>query len=144
MLSGSTTSHVSLGGFLYLTYRYKSAWTLNGAASDVNQEQTITFPEYPISMGLHCAPCSRWPCGRTALRAAAGGGHIAVVERLLKEKADANAAAAARDGGRTTLQAAAVGGHLAVVERLLQDRLLQYCKARDEPQEITKMRLVPY
>ena len=55
--------------------------------------------------------------GRTALQAAAGGGHLAVVERLLQEKADINAAFFY---GRTALQAAAEGGHLAVVERLHQ------------------------
>ena len=49
-------------------------------------------------------------------------GHNEVVERLLQEKADVNAAAAAFDGGRTALQAAAGGGHLAVVERLLQEK----------------------
>ena len=56
--------------------------------------------------------------GRTALQAAAGGGHLEVVERLLAAKADVNAAAAG-DNGRTALQAAAGGGHLEVVERLL-------------------------
>ena len=45
-----------------------------------------------------------------------------MVERLLQEKADVNAAAAAGDNGRTALQAAAGGGHLAVVERLLQEK----------------------
>ncbi|KAF2183636.1 hypothetical protein K469DRAFT_689781 [Zopfia rhizophila CBS 207.26] len=48
-------------------------------------------------------------------------GHLAVVERLLQEKANVNAAAAGYDG-RTALQAAAGGGHLAVVERLLQEK----------------------
>ena len=56
--------------------------------------------------------------GRTALQAAAGGGHLDVVERLLAAGADVNAAAA--HGGRTALQAAAGGGHLDVVERLRQ------------------------
>jgi hypothetical protein len=45
-------------------------------------------------------------------------GHYEVIERLLQEKADVNAAAAP-DRGRTALQAVAEGGHLAVVERLL-------------------------
>jgi ankyrin repeat protein len=58
--------------------------------------------------------------GQTALQAAAGGGHLAVVERLLREKADVNAAAT--NSGRTALQAAAGGGHLAVVKRLLQEK----------------------
>ena len=53
-----------------------------------------------------------------ALQAAAGGGHLHVVERLLAARADVNAAAA-DDNGRTALQAAAGGGHLDVVERLL-------------------------
>jgi hypothetical protein len=48
-------------------------------------------------------------------------GHYEVVQRLLQEKADVNAAAAG-DSGRTALQAAAEGGHLAVVERLLQEK----------------------
>ena len=47
-------------------------------------------------------------------------GHNEVVERLLQEKADVNAAAGY--SGRTALQAAAEGGHLAVVERLLQEK----------------------
>jgi hypothetical protein len=53
-----------------------------------------------------------------ALQAAAGGGHLDVVERLLAAEADVNAAATARYG-RTALQAAAEGGHLNVMERLL-------------------------
>ena len=50
--------------------------------------------------------------GRTALQAAAEGGYLDVVERLLREKANVNAA---RSDGRTALQAAAEGGHLDVV-----------------------------
>jgi ankyrin repeat protein len=53
-----------------------------------------------------------------ALQAAAQGGHLDVVERLLATKANVNAPAADRSG-RTALQAAAEGGHLDVVERLL-------------------------
>lgn len=48
---------------------------------------------------------------------AAALGHTAVIERLLQQKADVNAAAAGKYG-RTALQAAAEGGHLAVVDRL--------------------------
>ena len=55
--------------------------------------------------------------GRTALQAAAEGGHLEVVDRLLAAKAEVNAAAGY--GGRTALQAAAGGGHLEVVDRLL-------------------------
>jgi hypothetical protein len=51
------------------------------------------------------------------LQAAAEGGHLAVVERLLQEKADINIAAAEYNS-RIALQAAAEGGYLAVVERL--------------------------
>ncbi|OCK73532.1 hypothetical protein K432DRAFT_232652, partial [Lepidopterella palustris CBS 459.81] len=54
-----------------------------------------------------------------ALQAAAEGGHLAVVERLLLEKAEVNAAAGEHNG-RTALQAAAGGGHLAVFKRLQQ------------------------
>ena len=60
-------------------------------------------------------------CGWTALQAAAGGGHLAAVERLLEEGAKVNTVAG-EWGGRTALQAAAGGGHLAVVERLLQEK----------------------
>ena len=42
------------------------------------------------------------PCGRTALQAAAEGGHLDVVERLLQKKADVNAAAAASYGRNCT------------------------------------------
>ena len=56
-------------------------------------------------------------CGQTALQAAAGAGHLEVVERLLAANADVNAATA--DYGQTALQAAARAGHLEVVERLL-------------------------
>jgi ankyrin repeat protein len=56
--------------------------------------------------------------GRTALQAAAEGGHLEIVERLLAAQADVNAAAGGY-GGRTALQAAAQGGHLEIVERLL-------------------------
>ena len=42
---------------------------------------------------------------------------LRLVERLLQEKANVNAAAS-KEFGRTALQLAADGGHLAVVERL--------------------------
>ena len=44
------------------------------------------------------------------MQAAVEGGHLAVIERLLEEKAEVNAAAASDYGGRTALQAAAEGG----------------------------------
>ena len=47
---------------------------------------------------------------------AAALGYTTVIERLLQQKADVNAAAS--EYGRTALQAAAEGDHLAVVERL--------------------------
>jgi ankyrin repeat protein len=50
--------------------------------------------------------------------AAAGGGHLEVVERPLAENADVNAATT-NGHDRTVLQAAAEKGHLKVVERLL-------------------------
>ena len=80
--------------------------------------------------------------GRTALQAAAGGGHIEVVENLLAEGADVNTLPAALRGPiefieklsaksadinalankykrRRALQAAAEGGHMEIVEKLL-------------------------
>ena len=56
--------------------------------------------------------------GKTALQAAAGGGHLDIVKRLFQEKADVNAPAAAGYWGTTALEAAAAGGHLVVVECL--------------------------
>ncbi|KAK6364055.1 hypothetical protein LTS17_012539 [Exophiala oligosperma] len=56
----------------------------------------------------------------TPLQAAAEGGHLEVVDRLLTAKANANVnAAPSEEYGRTALQAAAEGGHLEVVDRLL-------------------------
>ncbi|ERF74129.1 hypothetical protein EPUS_06398 [Endocarpon pusillum Z07020] len=52
--------------------------------------------------------------GRTALHAAAEGGHIEIVERLLATEADIN-----KGHGQNALEAAAGGGHIEVVERLL-------------------------
>lgn len=46
---------------------------------------------------------SRENYGQTTLTIAAKKGHLAVVERLLQEKADVNAAPA-RDNGKTALQ----------------------------------------
>ncbi|KAH8808798.1 hypothetical protein F5884DRAFT_858319 [Xylogone sp. PMI_703] len=54
----------------------------------------------------------------TALQAAAKGGHLEIVELLIRANADVNASPA-RSNGRTALQAAAEGGHLELVERLL-------------------------
>ena len=56
--------------------------------------------------------------GRTALQAAAGSGHMPIVEYLLKEGAEVNMPASSSNG-RTALQAAAGGGHLVIVEHLL-------------------------
>ncbi|KAI5810847.1 ankyrin repeat-containing domain protein [Pyronema omphalodes] len=56
---------------------------------------------------------------RTALQAAAGAGHLEVVNQLLRVQADVNAEPSKEDG-RTALQAAAEGGHLDVVNRLLE------------------------
>ncbi|KAF2175014.1 ankyrin [Zopfia rhizophila CBS 207.26] len=56
--------------------------------------------------------------GWTALQAAAGGGHVEVVDKLLAANANVNSVAAPYDG-RTALQAAAGGGHIEVVDKLL-------------------------
>jgi ankyrin repeat protein len=47
------------------------------------------------------------------------GGHLAIVERLLQDKAEV-IAAATKESGRTALQAAKINGHLAIV-RCLRD-----------------------
>ncbi|KAI5844239.1 hypothetical protein BZA05DRAFT_409495 [Tricharina praecox] len=65
---------------------------------------------------MNSAP-AEWS-GRTALQAASGGGHLAVVDRLLENRVGFKAPPA-RFNGRTALQAASAGGHLAVVDRLL-------------------------
>ncbi|KAF2785565.1 hypothetical protein K505DRAFT_261816, partial [Melanomma pulvis-pyrius CBS 109.77] len=54
---------------------------------------------------------------RIALQVAAAGGHLAVVERLLQEEADVNAAGAI-SCRRTALKAAAAKNHQTVVEYL--------------------------
>ncbi|KAI4246112.1 MAG: hypothetical protein L6R40_002064 [Gallowayella cf. fulva] len=55
----------------------------------------------------------------SSLELAAEGGHLALVERLLQEKANVNATEPA---GWTALHLAAKRGHLGVVERLLQEK----------------------
>jgi ankyrin repeat protein len=64
---------------------------------------------------INADPCYTY--GRTALQAAAEGGHLAVVERLIQEKADINAKPATISG-RTALQAAIYNGHNGVVQIL--------------------------
>lgn len=56
--------------------------------------------------------------GRTALAAAAGSGHLKVVERLVKEEADVNIGLTSY-GGRIALAVAAEGAHRKVVYWLL-------------------------
>jgi ankyrin repeat protein len=64
------------------------------------------------------APAGQYD-GFTALQAAAGGGHLEVVERLLAAGADVNAPAG-QYNGFTALQGAAEGWHIEVAERLLE------------------------
>ena len=66
------------------------------------------IPAHPSCMGHHLAAGHG---GQTALQAAAEGGYLEVVERLLAANANVNAAAG--HGGRTALQAAA--GHEGVI-----------------------------
>lgn len=58
---------------------------------------------------------------RTALQAAAGGGHIENVKLLIRAKAQVNAPLKSDASGRTALQAAAENGHSDIVELLIQD-----------------------
>lgn len=57
--------------------------------------------------------------GRTALQKAAQVGDVAIVEYLLREKADVDAAPA-KDRGVTALQAAAINSHFDIARRLLE------------------------
>ena len=66
-----------------------------------------------VEIGLGSTDISQFILN-SGVQSAAEGGHLNVVDRLLQEKADVNAAAAY--DGRTALQAAAEGGHLNVVE----------------------------
>ncbi len=54
----------------------------------------------------------------TALQAAAGGGHLGIVDKLLAAGSDVNFGSCI-DNGRTALQAAADRGHLKIVKKLL-------------------------
>jgi ankyrin repeat protein len=72
--------------------------------------------------------------GQTPLLQAVGRGHLAIVERLLQEKAEVNTMAAGYNR-RTALQAAAEEGHLAVVERLLQAAAEVNAMAQEEVEE---------
>ena len=58
--------------------------------------------------------------GRTALQAAAEGGHMEVMSRLLDANADINAAAATSFEGRAAFQAAAEGDHYQLMDLLEQ------------------------
>lgn len=60
--------------------------------------------------------------GRTALQAAADGGHLPIVDRLLAANADVNVAPAAGWSGRTALQEAVANGHLEIIQKLLAAR----------------------
>jgi ankyrin repeat protein len=71
-----------------------------------------------LSKGINIEDRSRE--GETALQIAAGGGHMSVVEFLLKEGAKVNAPVSYKNR-RTALQAAAECGHMLVVERLLKE-----------------------
>jgi ankyrin repeat protein len=64
---------------------------------------------------INTDPCSY--SERTALQAAAEGGHLAIVEWLIQEKADINAKPARIDG-MTALQAAIYNDHNGVVQIL--------------------------
>ena len=78
------------------------------SASEGDDEVIVIFLDAGCSM----------LCIDRALQAASEGGHMQVVERLLKAGADVNAASTA-NRGRTPLQAALEGGHMQVVDQLL-------------------------
>ncbi|KAM0714721.1 hypothetical protein Q7P37_009738 [Cladosporium fusiforme] len=85
------------------------AWLLESAAHTGH----VALVGAVLDLGFN----QKWTLNR-ALQAAAEGGHLNVVERLLAAKSEVNAAAA-KYSGRTALQAAAEGGHLDAVEALL-------------------------
>ncbi|KAH0604811.1 uncharacterized protein H6S33_006479 [Morchella sextelata] len=65
------------------------------------------------------AACRRIACGRTALQAAAEGGHTRVLSLLIERGAHINAPPQGQSG-RTALQAAAGNGHTRIVSELLE------------------------
>ncbi len=87
------------------------------ACTMANTTQIDLFYKGLIGVGPAIRPSQQQLLAGVASAAALG--HITVIERLLQQKADVNAAGS---DGRTALQAAAEGGHLAVVERLLQQK----------------------
>lgn len=104
-----------LRGAVYRERYHRSLTTLQEVAGTGNESMLELMIE--AGADVH-APAANSPCGRTALWAAAKGGHMAVVERLLKAGVDVNT-----DGngqGGTALSAAAGAGYVTVVERLLK------------------------
>lgn len=102
-------------GAMYRERYHQGVTTLQEVAGTGNE----LMLELMIEAGgnVH-APAGDSPFGRTSLWAAAEGGHMAVVDRLLKAGVDVNASGNGQ--GDTALSAAAAGGHAAVVERLLK------------------------
>lgn len=102
-------------GAVYRERYHQGVTTLQQVAGTGNESML----EFMIEAGgnVH-APAGDSPFGRTSLWAAADGGHMAVVERLLKAGVDVNASGNGQ--GDTALSAAAACGHAAVVERLLK------------------------
>jgi ankyrin repeat protein len=98
--------------------RFKSRTSLQIAALRGSHELVTLLIEKGADVN---APASE-DGGRTALQAAADGGHTDLVKMLIEEKGADTNAPASEYGGRTALQAAAGGGHTGLVKMLIEEK----------------------
>ncbi|KAJ7654873.1 hypothetical protein B0H17DRAFT_1214168 [Mycena rosella] len=104
---------------------YYGRTALQAAASHKHLEILATGGSFSevvhtlVDAGTRAREPASWYNGCSALQAAAGGGHAALVRKLLAMPGVDVNMAAGHDGWRAALQAAAVGGFRDVVELLL-------------------------